>query len=446
MSGGGGRVSGGGRRGESRAAAADDAPEPVQVPVPPTIDAPRPPEPLSLDPAASGPEPLAPSPQLAPADRFPVDPAGPAIRHRRFRRPPPPPHPLHTSVTDIWQRSEAESRRFATRFAGQMLIIGATLGTFLTLVLSVRSGLFSAGWFVNVGAGVVAALWGLVYVLLPNPAPDRVLRATPAAAALLITFTLAFNHSNAADGMLLLSWPLLFAAYLLPRRTAYWTLVVVAACLTVIFAAGSGPDRFAAWIETTTSTALTLIVILRVRAQADRLKKALAEQASTDPLTGLGNRRAFDEALEREISRQRRTRAPLSLLAVDVDHFKKINDTWGHAAGDDTLIALGDLLPRLVRASDTVSRVGGEEFGVLLPDCPAPQARARADALRAQVWAASRDWTHPVTVSVGVATVPDSADALDDLVVAADMALYAAKEGGRDRVRVAPSRHREDMP
>ena len=444
MSGGGGRVSGGGRRGESRAAAADDAPEPV--PVPPTIDAPRPPEPPSLDPAASGPEPLAPSPQLAPADRFPVDPAGPAIRHRRFRRPPPPPHPLHTSVTDIWQRSEAESRRFATRFAGQMLIIGATLGTFLTLVLSVRSGLFSAGWFVNVGAGVVAALWGLVYVLLPNPAPDRVLRATPAAAALLITFTLAFNHSNAADGMLLLSWPLLFAAYLLPRRTAYWTLVVVAACLTVIFAAGSGPDRFAAWIETTTSTALTLIVILRVRAQADRLKKALAEQASTDPLTGLGNRRAFDEALEREISRQRRTRAPLSLLAVDVDHFKKINDTWGHAAGDDTLIALGDLLPRLVRASDTVSRVGGEEFGVLLPDCPAPQARARADALRAQVWAASRDWTHPVTVSVGVATVPDSADALDDLVVAADMALYAAKEGGRDRVRVAPSRHREDMP
>ena len=446
MSGGGGRVSGGGRRGESRAAAADDAPEPVPVPVPPTIDAPRPPEPPSLDPAASGPEPLAPSPQLAPTDRFPVDPAGPAIRHRRFRRPPPRPHPLHTSVTDIWQRSEAESRRFATRFAGQMLIIGATLGTFLTLVLSVRSGLFSAGWFVNVGAGVVAALWGLVYVLLPNPAPDRVLRATPAAAALLITFTLAFNHSNAADGMLLLSWPLLFAAYLLPRRTAYWTLVVVAACLTVIFAAGSGPDRFAAWIETTTSTALTLIVILRVRAQADRLKKALAEQASTDPLTGLGNRRAFDEALEREISRQRRTRAPLSLLAVDVDHFKKINDTWGHAAGDDTLIALGDLLPRLVRASDTVSRVGGEEFGVLLPDCPAPQARARADALRAQVWAASRDWTHPVTVSVGVATVPDSADALDDLVVAADMALYAAKEGGRDRVRVAPSRHREDMP
>jgi diguanylate cyclase (GGDEF)-like protein len=400
-------------------------------------------EPPSLDPGTgSRPAP----PQLATTNPFPKDPAGPAIRHRRFRRPQPLPHPRHSSVTDIWERSEEESRGFATRFAGQMLLIGAGLGTFLTLVLSVQTGVFSAGWFVNVGAGVVAAVAGLVFLLLPSPAPDRVLRATPSLAALLITFTLAFNHSNAADGMLLLSWPLLFAAYLLPRRTAYWTLVVVAACLTVIFASGSGPDRFAAWIETTTSTALTLMIILRVRAQADRLKKALAEQASTDPLTGLSNRRAFDEALEREVSRQRRTRAPLSLLAVDVDHFKRINDTWGHAAGDDTLAALGDLLPRLVRAADTVSRVGGEEFGVLLPDCPAPQARARADALRAEVWAASRDWKHPVTVSVGVATVPDSADALDDLVVAADMALYAAKESGRDRVRVAPIRHRDDVP
>ena len=381
-------------------------------------------------------------PQLAASNRFPKDPSSPAIRHRRFRRP----HPRHLSVTSVWEHSEVEHRRFATRFAGQLLLIGAGLGAFLTLVLGVQGGIFSAGWFVFLGACAIAAVWGLVFVLLPIPAPDPVLRATPAAAALLITVTLASNHSNAADGMLLLVWPLLFAAYLLPRRTAYWTLAIVVGCLTVILAEGSGPGRFEAWVETATSLALTLVVILRVRGQADRLKAALAEQASTDPLTGLSNRRAFDAALEREVARQRRTRAPLSLLAVDVDHFKKINDTWGHAAGDDTLAALGDLLPRLVRASDTVSRVGGEEFGVLLPDCPAPQARARADALRAEVWAASRGWTHPVTVSVGVATVPDSAEALDDLVVAADMALYAAKESGRDRVRVAPKRRREDVP
>ncbi|WP_194912998.1 sensor domain-containing diguanylate cyclase [Catenulispora rubra] len=383
-----------------------------------------------------------------PTDHFPEDPASPAPhpghRHPRFRRPQP--QARHPSVTAIWERSEQEHQRFATRFAGQLLLVGAGLGSFLTLFLGVPQGVFSASWYEFLGANALAAVWGLVYVLLPSPAPDLVLRATPALSALLITLTLSLNHSNAADGMLLLNWPLLFAAYLLPRRTAYWTLAIVAVCLTVILLAGSGPDRFATWVEITTSMALTLIVIRRVRDQAERLKQALAEQASTDPLTGLSNRRAFDEALEREVTRQRRTRAPLSLLAVDVDHFKQINDTWGHAAGDDTLAALGDLLPRLVRSSDTVSRVGGEEFGVLLPDCPAPQARARADALRAEIWAASRDWKHPVTVSVGVATLPDSADALNDLLVAADMALYAAKESGRDRVRVAPNRARDDVP
>lgn len=377
------------------------------------------------------------------ADRFPQDPASPAPRARRLRRARAP----HPSVTAIWLRSEQESRRFATRFAGQLLLIGAGLGTFLTLVLGVRQGIFSASWFGFMAACAFAAAWGLTYLLLPGPAPDPVLRATPAGAALLITLTLALNHSDAVDGMLLLSWPLLFAAYLLPRRTAYWTLAVVVACLTVILLAGSGPDRFPAWVETSTSMVLTLVVIRRVRDQAYRLKKALAKQASTDPLTGLSNRRAFDEALDREVARQRRTLEPLSLLAVDVDHFKNINDTWGHAAGDDTLAALGELLPRLVRASDTVSRIGGEEFGVLLPDCPPGQARLRADALRAEVHAASRAWPHPVTVSVGVATLPDSADALDELVVAADTALYAAKESGRDQVRVAPKRPlREDVP
>ena len=80
------------------------------------------------------------------------------------------------------------------------------------------------------------------------------------------------------------------------------------------------------------------------------------------------------------------------------------------------------------------------------PDCPAAQAGARADALRAEVFAVSRAWSHPVTVSVGVATLPDSADTLDALMIAADMALYAAKESGRDRVRVAPSRLRDDVP
>jgi diguanylate cyclase (GGDEF)-like protein len=386
------------------------------------------------------------TPTTATAGRFPKDPASPEPRTRSLRGPRPPHMARQPSVAAVWQSSEQEARRFATRFAGQLLMIGGSLGLFLTLGLSVRQGTFSVGWYGTLAACLAGILWGLTYLLLPQPAPDPVLRATPALAALLITTTLALNHSQAVDGMLLLAWPLLFAAYLLPRRNAYWTLLIVCVCLTVILVEGTGPSRFAAWVETTTSMALTLLVILRVRGQAERLKKALAEQASTDPLTGLSNRRAFDDALEREVTRQRRTRMPLSLLALDVDHFKTINDTWGHAAGDETLAALGRLLPRLVRGSDTVSRIGGEEFGILLPDCAAPKARARADALRAAVSAISLDWPHPVTVSVGVATLPDSADALSDLVIAADMALYAAKESGRDRIAVAPSREQKNVP
>lgn len=378
--------------------------------------------------------------------RFPKDPASPEPRARSLRGPRPPHAVRRPSVATVWQSSEAEAQLFATRFAGQLLMIGGSLGLVLTIALGAPRGVFSVGWFSNLAGCLIGILWGLTYLLLPRPLAIPILHATPALAALLITVTLALNHSEAVDGMLLLSWPLLFAAYLLPRRTAYWTLAVVCGCLTVVLIEGSGPNRFAAWVETTTSIALTLVVILRVRDQADRLKTALAEQASTDPLTGLSNRRAFDEALEREVTRQRRTREPLSLLAVDVDHFKKINDTWGHTAGDETLAALGSLLPRLVRASDTVSRIGGEEFGVLLPDCAAPQARARADALRAAVSAVSLDWPHPVTVSVGVATLPDSADALEELVMAADMALYTAKESGRDRIGVAPTRKRRNVP
>ena len=354
-------------------------------------------------------------------------------RPRRRHRPPDSP------IIGVWERSEQENRRFATRFAGQLLVIGASLGSTLTLLLGVDQGVFSASWWSNMGACAFAAVWGLIYILLPGPAPDPVLRATPAASALLITATMALNHSNAADGMLLLTWPVLFAAYLLPRRTAYWTLFVVIGCLTVVLKEGTGPNRFAAWVEITASVALTLVVILQVRAQADRLKKVLARQARTDPLTGLSNRRAFDEALQREVARQRRTRAPLSLLTVDVDHFKQINDTWGHTAGDETLAALGDLLPRLVRAGDLVGRIGGEEFGVVMPDCAHPQAVERAETLRSQVSAVSRAWAHPVTVSVGVATIPDSAQTMPDLVIAADMALYAAKESGRDRTKAAPT-------
>jgi diguanylate cyclase (GGDEF)-like protein len=335
-------------------------------------------------------------------------------------------------------RTTADQARFTTRFLGQMLLGGAGLTAVLSVLLGLSGGPpGSEKWWLVYSASLVAAVVGLALVVRRSPAPPNVLAVIPSAAALLIAVTMASVGSNSLSGLMLLTWPVLFAGYLLPVVAAYTTLGVVLASMTVVVTASDAPQPLAIWVELATSVTLTLAVIMRLRAQADQLHAALAEQARTDPLTGLDNRRAFTEALDREFTRHRRYRQPLSLLAVDVDHFKVINDTHGHAAGDRTLKALAELLEGLVRASDTVGRVGGEEFGVLMPDCGERQALARGRALRAAVHYESQSWEHAITVSIGVATVPDSAWTVDELQDAADTALYAAKGAGRNRVTAA---------
>jgi two-component system, cell cycle response regulator len=155
----------------------------------------------------------------------------------------------------------------------------------------------------------------------------------------------------------------------------------------------------------------------------------LARSAVTDGLTGVPNRRAFDEALAREASRATRTGDPLGLVMLDIDHFKRLNDTLGHQAGDEALRSVARALAGEVRLSDTVARYGGEEFVVLLPGLDGDEALVTAERLRAAVAAA-----HPgVTVSAGVAAAPYDAADPRSLVEAADRALYASKRCGRDR-------------
>ena len=171
-----------------------------------------------------------------------------------------------------------------------------------------------------------------------------------------------------------------------------------------------------------------------------RAQAALVRLAATDPLTGLSNRRVLDNRLDEEWRRARRTRQPLSALFIDIDHFKHFNDAYGHASGDEALIAVAECISAAVRQSiDLVARYGGEEFAVLLPDTPAEGALVVAEKIRRKVQAQtvvrSDRQTVPVTVSIGCATcVPaDGANALD-LLAAADRQLYAAKAGGRNRV------------
>lgn len=180
----------------------------------------------------------------------------------------------------------------------------------------------------------------------------------------------------------------------------------------------------------------------RLRQQLDeigKLQEALQEQAIRDSLTGCFNRRYLDETLERELWRARREGYPLAVVILDLDHFKQINDTYGHLAGDEVLRVLADRLRGDIRHEDVLCRYGGEEFVVLMPRMPLTTAAERAERWRASI-AAIRvrfgSFELHFTSSAGVAAYPDHARMPDDLMHCADLALYQAKDAGRNRVVV----------
>ncbi len=183
--------------------------------------------------------------------------------------------------------------------------------------------------------------------------------------------------------------------------------------------------------------------ITRVGRAYNRVRGQLASMVLTDPLTGCVNRRGFDQALAREIARTTRAGSELALLALDIDHFKSVNDTLGHLTGDAVLREMGALLLHTARAGDVVARTGGEEFSLVLPDTSAAGAYQVAtrlcEALRENRFDGGKHSVH-ITVSIGVvaadATIAGAVTEIaETLKGRADDALYAAKRGGRDRVR-----------
>lgn len=175
-------------------------------------------------------------------------------------------------------------------------------------------------------------------------------------------------------------------------------------------------------------------------ATINTLQDGLREQALRDPLTGLYNRRYLEETFGRELARAARERTPLSLLMIDLDHFKRLNDEHGHAAGDQVLRWFGDLLRARLRPGDIACRYGGEEFIVLMPTAGADVALERAEQLRYAftplVATASGNRLTNITLSAGLAVFPDDAHSATELRRCADVALYAAKRAGRNQVTV----------
>jgi len=172
-----------------------------------------------------------------------------------------------------------------------------------------------------------------------------------------------------------------------------------------------------------------------------KLRESLRWQSIRDPLTGLFNRRYLEESLDREIRRAIRTRRPLSILMIDLDHFKEFNDTHGHEAGDLVLAAVGGLLQSRTRVEDIACRFGGEEFALILPDAHLEFALKRAEDLREEVKQLHVHYRGQplgkVTLSLGLSSYPEHGNSEVELLRIADAALYRAKSGGRDRVVVA---------
>jgi diguanylate cyclase (GGDEF)-like protein len=172
------------------------------------------------------------------------------------------------------------------------------------------------------------------------------------------------------------------------------------------------------------------------------MHQQLAAAARTDPKTGLLNATAWQREADAQVTRALRGSAPLSLLLVDVDHFKQVNDSHGHLVGDDVLRALATELRQQVRESDVVGRFGGEEFTVLLPQTDSDGACRIAERLRSGAGLLSvaadpaTDTRISVTVSIGVAVLGEHGSGLFELLAAADLALYRAKEAGRNQVRM----------
>ncbi|WP_030435376.1 GGDEF domain-containing protein [Actinoplanes subtropicus] len=272
--------------------------------------------------------------------------------------------------------------------------------------------------------------------------PDRV----PSMSWLLAPFfgiglvtALNLGTDDASTGaQLFYLWPVLYAANFLSRLVNYLTLALVSAGDGLVVFTVLGADRgLSDWASLTVAMMLTAVVVWSLRGRNERLREVLETQAYADPLTGVANRRSFDGELARAVESAHRTGESIALLTLDIDHFKKINDTWGHGVGDQALQQVAEALRRVASGDDdVVGRLGGDEFVVLLRT-DRLGARRAADEVRATVAEIATLPGGPPGLSIGVALLPDHAGSAVELGAASDAALYEAKEGGRGRTAIA---------
>jgi diguanylate cyclase (GGDEF)-like protein len=285
----------------------------------------------------------------------------------------------------------------------------------------------------------VSAASALIAILLRFAARRLPGWALPAAAAMATCFgsLLTFVGGGAGewvDVQVIYLFVALGSAYYFSDRQLLFQIALVVISYGVVLGVTdplqAGLPR---WVATFAAVCTAAGLVRALRLRVTEIVHRLADAARTDPLTGLQNRRGFEESFGAEVERAKREARSLTVLLGDLDHFKSLNDRMGHPAGDAALVRVGQLLLAALRRPDPVARTGGEEFALILPGAAGEVAWGIAERLRASVEEAFQGESVPLTISLGMAQFPQDGDTADTLLAAADQALYAAKRLGRNR-------------
>ena len=316
-----------------------------------------------------------------------------------------------------------------------MLLVGAAV---LELTLVVPEVSTTAPAFLHAAALWLVALAAIIARQRGSRAFLGVTRAAIVTTILVITGLVATMRG--VDMVpLFYVWPLLAAAYLLSRLELGGATALVAVGYAVALVIRDGVGEFP-WVDYVLVLLVGVAVLATVRGLAENLGTtidSLRHTSSTDPLTGLLNRRGFHRRLSRHYDRAVIEDRPITALLIDIDHFKQINDEYGHPVGDRALTRFTELLGASCRTSDLIARVGGEEFAVVMPGATLEQAIARAEQFCSILREDRAIEGIRITASVGVAGRADVAGGWEAMLEAADAAVYEAKRTGRDRIVTA---------
>ena len=304
----------------------------------------------------------------------------------------------------------------------------------LAYVIAIFITPFAINNFIHNRPALGVAIMAIVVTFVTNGVAIRLKKHPPIPFVwLLLPLGVCIVFSLMTQGLYGALWcypGILFCFFVLPHRAAIAVSSVIllfAAPMVYTFVNEGTAIRFAV------SLGLNIVVISIITGVVADLQRELFDQAATDPLTGALNRRQMESLHSESLERRARSAAPASILLVDIDHFKSVNDRFGHDAGDEVLKNLVTLIKKHMRKLDRLFRTGGEEFLLLLTDTKATDATVHAERIRVLISQAALTHHTPVTVSIGVAEcVPNQK--LEAWIKNADDALYFAKQEGRNRV------------